>query len=536
MKEFGIVYGYYEIFKKQVPTDNFIFLRKYSTKNILIKIAEINAIILNFNTPDSNYKIFEDVFFGDLSIVKENIDDLDNKLRSGSFFVSQNISELIKEVLSNYNEIQQKDIPYSEFALDLFKTILIYNKKYNDNFKIENNLSSFKDVFTLSVLQQGYIRSTHPIVYFIKFALICKFLSIDTELKKLTASLCEKYDIGNPWNICKFLLDVYIQPDKNNLTFVLSKNSIPTNFLKEWYLTKDFLSKEKKITLNFTIIPKPLFEITEDEIIVLDFDYFQYTINQGFFFRFFEYNGKPKSSWNAFQTYLGKNYFEDFLCKLLLEKTFKHKKQIVYGDKKYQDFLVKTSTSDLLIIEAKMTSIHPNTLEDFNFETYKLEIEKNLLSQKEKQGKNKGVYQLLNQIKQLKDTKNQIEVTEILDIKNIKRLNIYPILLTDDVNYNILGTNEFINEQCSDEFTLLKKDFQSIKPVLILNVSTLIEFQGYFSSDKNCFTQLIKEYFKEISNQKRQFNLNKNGYRYCKSMQSFDTYLQRKLKQKKSHL
>lgn len=533
MKEFGIAYGYYEVFKSQPPIDSFNLLRRYSTKNILIKIAEINVAINNLNTKDANHKIFNEVLFGNLSMVKKLIPDFDKKLTLGSFFASQHISELIKDVLTNYNDIQHEDIPYHEFAFDFFKTILIYNTKYNDKLKIESNLKSFKDVFALSVLQQGYIRSTHPMVSFIKFALICKFLSIDSKLRLSTIELCDKYEIANPWNICKFLMDLYIQSDKNNLVFVLNKDSIPKNFLKDWYLDKPFLSKEKEISLNFTIIPRPLFEIDNDEIIILDFDYFQYTINQGFFYKFFEFNnGKKAPHWNNFQSYIGKNYFEDFLCKLLLEKTFSHKQQIIYSNEKYQDFVIKTSKNEVLIIEAKMTSIHPKTLEDFDFNQFKNGIKRNFLSKKDKEGKDKGVYQIAKQIEQIRDPKNKSEITQILDIKNTKRLNIFPILLTDDVNYNILGTNKFINEQSSEIFSDYQKDFQSIKPVLILNVSTLIEFQGHFSSEKNCFTKLVKGYFQEISNQRRQYNLYKDTYRYYRSMQSFDNYLQRKLKHK----
>ncbi|WP_413514117.1 hypothetical protein [Myroides odoratus] len=529
MKELGVVYEYNEVFASQIPTDDFLFLRRYSTKNILIKISNINIIINNYRTTEANHKIFEQVLFGNLALVRKLIPDYDYRLTIGTFFASQHISELLKSILSNYRETQEEDIPYHEFALDLFKTILIFNKKYNNKLEAESNLNSFEGLFALSVLQQGYIRSTKPIVSFIKFALICRFLSINPLLKNETIDLCKKYEIGSPWNICKYLFDLCYQSDKDNLIFVLNKNSIPVNFLKDWYLCNNFLSKQKEITLNFTIIPRPLFEISEEEVVILDFDYFQYTINQGFFYRFFGYNEKPKE-WNNFQSYIGKVYFEEFLCKTLLEKTFQHQNQLIYSDTKYQDFLVKTSTNDLLVIEVKMTSINPKTLEDFNFDKYRNDLIANFLSRKELQGKSKGVYQIVNQIKQLKDPSNQKEITDILNIKEVKRLNIYPIILTDDVNYNILGTNNFINEQSVNAFSEFKNDFQSIKPVLILNISTLIEFYGHFSSSKACFTDLVKSYFKEIGNQKRQYELNKSSFRYYKSMQSFDNYLQRKLK------
>jgi len=69
-------------------------------------------------------------------------------------------------------------LPYPEFALDLFKTILIYNEKYNEKLDATSNLTSFRDVFALDALQQYYVRSTAPMIYLLKFAFMCKFLSV----------------------------------------------------------------------------------------------------------------------------------------------------------------------------------------------------------------------------------------------------------------------------------------------------------------------------------------------------------------------
>ncbi|KKX46969.1 hypothetical protein [Sphingobacterium sp. IITKGP-BTPF85] len=219
----------------------------------------------------------------------------------------------------------------------------------------------------------------------------CAILSDDIQLRTETISFCQDYGMASPWNIAKFLIGLYTDTDKNNAKFVLEKTAIPTDFLKDWTIGKEYITQRKKLTLNFDVIPRPLFENNEEELIILDFNFFQYTIDQGFFFRIFkktiEPSGSKLSNLNNFLSYIGKKYFEDYLCKILLQKIFSHKQQIVHSDNKYQDFLIKTSSDNLLVIEAKMTNVNAKDIENIDFDAFKKKIEDNFISKKEASGK-----------------------------------------------------------------------------------------------------------------------------------------------------
>src|SRR5690606_3451322 len=141
-----------------------------------------------------------------------------------------------------------------------------------------------------------YIRATTPIIYLIKFAFMCKFLSDNVQLRNPTISFCQDYGIASPWNIAKFLIGLYTDTDKNNVKFVLKKTDIPTDFLKDWTIGKEYIAEKRRVTLNFDIIPRPLFECSNDEFIILDFNFFQYTIDQGFFFKIFKKTIEPSGS------------------------------------------------------------------------------------------------------------------------------------------------------------------------------------------------------------------------------------------------
>lgn len=340
------IYGYQDVFNRPIPRDTFALLRKYSTKNILIKIAHVNAIIYDFVEEKYDKRIFKEALFGNFSIVRNLVNNLDYRIANGSFFASQHLSELIKDAINNYNESQEDSLHYGEFAINLFKTILIYNQKYNDKLDSRRTLTSFKDVFALGALQQEYIRSTSSTTYFIKFAFMCKFLSSNIELRNVTIKFCQDYGIASPWNIAKFLIGLRTDKNKGKSLFVIDKTTIPTDFLKDWSINKDCIIQKSSLTLNLDIIPRPLFESSEDELIVLDFNFFQFTIDQGFFYSIFkkaiEPFGGKLSKLNNYLSFIGKEYFEDYLCKILLQKIFSSNRQIIHSDDKYEDFLIKS--------------------------------------------------------------------------------------------------------------------------------------------------------------------------------------------------
>ncbi len=69
IKRLKVVYGYQDVFNTCLPSDTFSLLRKYSTKNIIIKIAYINAIIYDLKEEKHDRRIFEQVLFGQMCIV-----------------------------------------------------------------------------------------------------------------------------------------------------------------------------------------------------------------------------------------------------------------------------------------------------------------------------------------------------------------------------------------------------------------------------------------------------------------------------------
>ena len=534
MDKFEVQFVFKDIFSEQQPLDSFDYLKKYSTKNILIKLAHINAILFNRRV-DDDIQVFQKVLFGGHDLPKSLINTLNLKLQEGTFFGPQSISLLIKHTLNNYNEHHPENIPYVEFAIDLFKTILIYNELFLNLMDKEGELKNFKSLFTLDLMQQTYIRPDRFTNYLMRSAFMCHFLNQDEILKPFTTNFCKYYGMSDPWKISKFLIELLNDNGRKEATFGLNRNQIPPNLLEDWVINI-YEYSPKEVSLNFDIIPKPLFQIEENEFIILDLSFFQYMVDQGFFYNIYIKSIAPTNSklnkFNSFKAYIGKKYFEEYLCKMFLEKTFYRRDQLVVSNEKYQDFIVKPTSDNLLVIEAKMLDINARVIEFLDFDAFKKGIDDNLLSNKGNGKKNKGAFQIIHQIKQLADPVNAPEIRDMFKIKRIKNLNIFPILLVSDTNYSVRGTNKYLIEQTNIEINSLAGYFKSLRPIIIININVFLEYFPYLQQNKSNLTDLIKGYFSELRKWGKSFDMHNDIYSYYQSSIPFEEYLRIKLKGK----
>ncbi|WP_222538248.1 hypothetical protein [Pedobacter polysacchareus] len=448
-----------------------------------------------------------------------------------ALFSASAVSLLIKTCLENYVEyIPDLIVNSAKLSSDLFKTLLIFNELYYSRFQ-EHDLESFHGMFHLEMIQQNHLGKGiyDKFTALIKIGFISKFLSEHDLVKDECQEFCRYYGINNPWLYGKFFLEVVGAPSKSDefVKHVLDVNGIPKRLISDFTLDKNELKKKEGLSLNMDIVPKPFYLLGDEHPIILDYNYFQYAIEYGVFFSFYNQtslrNGLKFKNYNAFKGFIGLNYFEKFFVSKYIHAIFSERNQKVISEELYQDFIVRSSADNIFIFEVKMTDFNIKNVEALDFEAFKDFIDRNFLTTKSLSGKNKGSTQIVKQMGHL--LREDSPLVGKLGVKSAKRLNIYPVLIYSDNNLDMAGVNLYVNERFEQHVNGVKGGFQSVKPVLMMNVNVLVEYFCLFKSDTAVLTGLIGDYFKSIESLKRKYNRNKEPDTYIRMNKSFATYL-----------
>lgn len=511
------------------PEDNLQFVRQYPTELLLQWLSKINAIIFQQQgITEQSAEIFAALFPGlydseFLAVIQKE---------QKAYFSSAAIAGLIKECLENLSDGENALNPYQyQFGRDLFKTILIFNEIHFKS-RLDLRLDSFEGVFRLDILQQNYIRSTLYYKTFssIKFAFVAKYLVEAADLKQACREFCDYYEVGNPWLFGKFFLDILqaISAQENFGKNVLDLPGTPPKIINEFTIDPRRLKKHTSLSVNMHIIPRPFYKLKEGALI-LDYNFFQYPIDQGVFFLIYNNTSLRKSEkfadYDTFKGYIGLHYFEQFLVKNYLSAIFWRKSQRIVSTDLYQDFIVK-SGKRVLVIEVKSTSVHAKTLEEMNFESFKSIIDENFLSEKSAITKSKGVSQILRQVEHLNAQPSELRGR--LGLKDKDRLDIYPVIIYEDANFDISGVNEYVNRHIATNMTKHLDSTQKVRPVTMINVSVLIDYFAKLRATSSQLTEWICDYHDFIKKNNRRYQNDGHTHHFYLSSKSFASYLKDK--------
>ncbi|GAB3179734.1 hypothetical protein [Telluribacter humicola] len=525
------VRNYAEIFNDILPNDKLKFIRAYPTDLLVIKLSKINAILFQeLDIPRQTTRSLEILFPGTDSIPLADIKDFE----TSAYFASASISLLLKACMENFVALgaDHRDHPHS-LGLDLLKTILIFNGLY---FKDDPSLrrDSFEAIFRLDMQQQAYIRSNvyQKMFTMVKFAFASKFLSEADDLSIECREFCAHFQIANPWFFGKFILMIFeamlAEGKSGKNTFNLE--GIPPTIISEFTIDRSSLERQKPLSINMDIIPKPLYLIGNNAVI-LDYNFFQYAIDQGFFYLLYKNTSLSKglrfNSYNAFQGYIGYHYFEQYLVKKYLSAIFYRPHQKVISSEQYQDFIIKATENKVLVIEVKSSTFHAKTLEEMDFNAFRSTIDQNLLTSKSSATKNKGLSQIVKQIEYLYDDTS--DLAHLLGISAPHKVTIYPIIIYSDPNFDVSGVNDYVNEQFDAVRSNGHKQVRSIKPVTLINIHVLIKYYAHMKQGPSQLTDLISGYFSYIRKNKKKYIKEGHLHEHYLANISFEAYLRRTL-------
>lgn len=533
------VLNYSQAYKEPVPTDKLAFIRTYPTDNVLLQLSKINAILYREDDLSrQTTRALKEVVFNDIRQADQHIAQIQKIIAplNQGIFSGPAIAELIKACLEAYVEPSPElTANTSLFAFDLFKTILIFNQYFYDTIGT-NDLQTFGGLFEIDIAQQYYIRRERTIkfVVMLKFAFISKFFSEDPLLKSACLEYCKIFKLGTMWGLGQFFLHIFklIHEDSaKEARHIIDRNNQDWPVLEQFVLHKSDIINKNQLSLHFELIPKPFYELTPQYLLLLDFNFFNYGLDQGIFYSFYKstaLSSNPKfNNFLSFKAYLALNYYEQYFIKNMLEEIFRKRSQLVLSTEKYQDFIVRATANDVFIFEVKMVDVHPNVMEKRDFPAFKDFLDKNFLASKSAGNqKNKGIVQIVRQINHLAEDTSDIR--NRLNLKSARSLNIYPVIIYADANLDMGGVNEYISEVFDPMITPLKQQFQSIKPLLMMNGSTFLTYFDLLRQDSNNLSTWINDYFKSVKALKTQYTDEKQPLNYMLYNKSFSTHLIRK--------
>lgn len=537
--DFVAVLNYSGAFKEPPPADMRAFIKKYPTDILLLQLSKLNAIIYREDTIENQTErglrevIFRDVPDGEKMI--SQVLRLTSPNGQG-IFSGASLAYLIKNCLENY--VQAKPdlhITTLQFGWDLFKTILIFNQSYYASLGGEE-LQTFPGLFKLDIVQQYYIRRERDIKYIVmlKFAFISKYFSEDPLLKSYCLEYCRKFGLGTLWGIGQFFLHIYqlLQGGDPEQRHIIDKNGQDYPILELFVLHKRDLENRSRLSLHLDVIPKPFYELDDQHLLLLDFNFFNYSLDQGVFYSLYHNSSLPTNllfkTFAQFKSYLALHYYEQHFIDGLIRQLFSKRNQVVISTDDFQDFIVRANNNDVFIFEVKTGDIHPNVIEQLDFPGFKKFLDDNFLADKSAgSSKNKGIVQLIRQIKHLAAAPS--ELLQKLGLKDAGRLTIYPVIIYADPNLDMSGVNAYINESFLPKIAGLQTAFQAIKPVIMLNGATLLNYFHLLKNDPNRLAGWINDYFKSIKTLKKRYEETKGPYYYMQSNRSFSYHLSKKL-------
>jgi len=525
------VIDYSQIYGQTPPEQPYDLLKSYPTDLILVRMAKINTIIyLQPNTLLQNMRVFKEAIFdgveGQEDLVPRLMQLFDRK--DSIVFSGQVMSAIIKDAMEHY-VATETPTDLRQFGKDLFQAILAYNEHFYDQ---DLAMTSFADLFISNIHQQFYIRRETYLKLntLLKFAFISKFLTDDEKLKAPAQEYCAALEIGTVWKLASFILHMFrvIHAGDKQSRHILDRNGAQWPVLEQFVMSKADLTNGS-LSLHKQVIPKPFYELEDGRLILLDYNYFTFGLDQGIFYSLYHksslVNGIIFKNYNEYQGYLGLKYFEEYYIGRFIQKIFSKWNHHIVHTEKYQDYIVSAG-NQVFVFEIKMTEFNANGLDRSSFEDFKDFIEKNFLAFKQSGQKAKGLGQLLRQIGNLA---NEPELIESLGIKNRKRLQVYPIIIYSDANLDINGVNEYVNIQWAEHTAVYANTFSSIRPVTMINGSFFMTFYYLLKKDPALFAQWLNDYIKSVNNLKKRYQNGKDPFDYLEYNRSFAGHMRRKI-------
>lgn len=267
---------------------------------------------------------------------------------------------------------------------------------------------------------------------------------------------------------------------------------------------------------------KPLFKNKDNGYIILDLDFMNNKIYNGPLFDMYSQTRMNEhtsfKSFPDFKSHLSTHVLENILLRGVLLKLFKGKDvQIHFDEDKndgYPDCYIRKGNI-LVLIEFKDYLFPGKLVDEFSFEKIKSHIDDRFI--KNKGGSNKGISQLVQQLKTLNTTKFPF------DDFNEKNLVVFPVMIHTNFMYQLPGINTYLDNAFNQMLqTAVSHPVFQTRNLVLIDLSTLFEFLFLKKMNLKIFTNLLNRFNKILYNRERLFQNHANQENFVRARTSFD--------------
>lgn len=524
------------------------------SKNVLLNVS---SHFLSFaSSNDTSH--FLNTFFSPqnidfISLVTPKIKQLENRFGGKTALINPYSSlQLFHIVFSNNLVVNDDNSNILEIEKNIFKAYLILNEA--QSIIEDTSYNTTKDLpekikIPMLYFCQGYYYSDFTNYNLsdafqaqsIKAFLLFKFLETNEETKYLSNQTLKHFNCANWLEYISRLvkiLDIPINNSNDSFVNIILSNSADCDFIDKLIVTDtiDFTTTD-----FITIRQQPFYKVSHGIYRTIFNQFAVDKIFKGFYFLMSFINNKVDEANRIkdLKGIWGKAFSEEYLLYKVLEGIYKNPRSEKTGkqiEEKMQggiDYYIRNS-KDVLFFESKDILIPKEAKQSGDYEKIKGAFEKRLYYEIEKgKTKNGAVLQLIHNIKLF--LKNNLEYDK--DSYSYRELNIYPIIVLHDHQYNTFGLNKLIDFWFQEEVLKMKNDgyfVHKIKPLVIIDIDTLINQKDFFT-DSEPLHKMIDKYNLEVNidyNIKLSTDIEIQNY-FSKKIISFSQFIETYTRNKK---
>jgi hypothetical protein len=237
---------------------------------------------------------------------------------------------------------------------------------------------------------------------------------------------------------------------------------------------------------------------------VLNWSFLSNKLYEGLVFDFYNASGiastKEFSQFLKFKQFIGEQITEKHLFRLLAEKAFRKKHDVLLYDagkpNGFPDVYYRKGNK-VFLVEIKDAYFPSDAVNSFSYDAIKEAIDKKLNSHE------KGTGQIIKQLVNLK----QRSFEEPQRYKHPRNLIIYPIIIYTDIHFSMPGINEYVNRTFRSmvEEAGLDSAFNKIKPLTMININYLIGIFDVLGTTETSLDKQIDYFHHQLANRAKKY-------------------------------